>query len=475
MKDFLYNAVFYFNIFVLLYVLFVNGSYLFLSILSISNLRIHIRRIAYGEYEEMQGWVKTPPVSVIVPAFNEESTIRANVLSLLGLNYPEYEVIVVDDGSKDSTLQVLIDEFLLVKVQAVYRRQIETQEVIQMFRSIRYPNLTVIQKKNGGKADALNVGINVSNYPYFCAIDADSLLEKDALLKCMRPMLEGEDDVIACGGIVRIANGCVIRNGRVVDVRLPQSRVALYQVVEYLRGFLVGRLAFSSINNLLIISGAFGVFRKKEVMEVGGYNVNTVGEDMELVVRLQRYIYEKGLKSKALFVPDPVCWTEAPETLQILRRQRSRWHRGLMETMWIHKGVFFRPKYGVLGSFSMPFFLIVELLGPTIEFLGYIFLFIGYYLGVINLPYIFLFTIVSVLFGIFLSLSAILLEEWTLRRYPRIGDLLTLCWYSILENFWYRQLNAMWRTWAFVEQLRRKRDWGVMVRKGFDKPMDKGA
>jgi cellulose synthase/poly-beta-1,6-N-acetylglucosamine synthase-like glycosyltransferase len=427
-----------------------------------------MKRVSYGEYEEMQASSTTPPISVIIPAYNEQSVIKDSIRSLLNLNYPEYEVIVVNDGSRDDTLEVIKDSFGLVPVQPLYRKQLSTKEVKGIYRSVRYPHLIVIDKENGGKSDALNCGINAASFPYFCSIDADSLLEQNSLLKTMRPVLEGEDNVIACGGIVRVANGCSIKNGRIIEVGLPKNRLAIFQVIEYLRGFLIGRLGFSSINNLLIISGAFGVFRKKEVLAVGGYNADIVGEDMELVLKLQRYIYDHKLNCKVLFVPDPVCWTEAPDTMRVLKSQRLRWQRGLIETMILHYGALFRPKYGKLGWLSMPYFLFVELLGPSVEFIGYIVVILGLYLGVIDLQFAILFLIVSVLFGIFLSWTSILLEEWSLRRYPKVTDLLKLVGYSVIENLWYRQVNVYWRTWAFVEYFRKRKGWGMMERKGFD-------
>lgn len=425
-----------------------------------------MKKLSYSEKEEMSKSNLAPPVSIIVPAFNEEITIKDSVLSFLNLDYPEYEVIIVNDGSKDNTLKVLIENFELIAMNQPIRQQLTTQQIKEVYRSYRFPHLIVIDKENGGKADALNAGINLSNYPYYCGVDADSILEHDALLKTMNPFFEGAEDIVACGGIVRIANGCVIKDGRVINVGLPKNKLAMHQVIEYLRSFLMGRLGLSSMNNLLIISGAFGIFRKKEVIAIGGYNTSTVGEDMELVIRLQKYLYDNKQKSKVLFVPDPVCWTEAPESFKILYRQRKRWNKGLFQSLFLHRKTIFNPRYKLMGMVAMPYFLFVELLGPIIELLGYVFIGIGLYLGVVNIPFAILFAIVTLLFGIFLSLGSVLLEEWGLKRYPNVRDLLRLSFYSVIDNFWYRQLNAIWRTWTFFNNFKKDKSWGDMQRRG---------
>lgn len=447
-----------------------------LLFLSLKQLRLYFVRKKYNKYEfeEISTSKLTPPVSILVPAYNEENTIIGSMKSFLNMNYPEYEVIIINDGSNDLTLDKLIEHFHLVKTNQPFRKQINTVEIKDIYYSIQFPQLKVIDKNNGGKADALNAGLNLSNYPYFCAVDADSILEHDALVKTMRPFMEGIDDVIACGGIVRIANGCKIRDGRVLEVGLPRNPIALHQVIEYLRSFLMGRLGFSAINNLLIVSGAFGVFRKKEVLLINGYNTNSIGEDMELVIRLQRFLYDEKKSSKVLFLPDPVCWTEAPSNLRDLYKQRSRWHLGLLQCLWEHKKAIFNPKYKFMGMFALPYFLFVELLGPTIELIGFILLLIGLYFDLVSIPFAILFFVFTLLFGIFLSLSAVFMEEYSLKRYPKIRDLFILTLYSFIENFWYRQLNSIWRTWAFLRALKRDFSWGDIKRSGFEYHNRKG-
>lgn len=459
---------FIFNVFIFIYVVFVDCFYLLLFLLSLKQLNVYLKRVPYSEYEELSISENSPPISIIVPSYNEEHTIKDSVISFLQINYPEYEIIVVNDDSKDQTLDILKENFVLMPIEHfAVRTQLRTKQVRAIYRSTKYPSLIVIDKENGGKADALNAGINVSTYPYFCGVDADSLLEPSSLTKAMKPFFEDGEDIVACGGIIRIANGCKIENGYVKEVRLPTNIFALHQVIEYLRSFLMGRLGLSSLNNLLIISGAFGIFRKQEVLNIGGYSTNTVGEDMELVVKLQKYLYQTKSKAKVLFVPDPVCWTEAPENATLLFRQRTRWHIGLMETLIKHRELIFNPRYKIMGLFAMPYFLFVELLGPTIELVGTILFAVGLLLDLINVPFAILFFIFTFVYGIFLSIGAVLLEEYSFRRYASTKDLWKLFFFSIFENFWYRQMNAFFRTWAFFRFLKKDTKWGAMERKGF--------
>jgi cellulose synthase/poly-beta-1,6-N-acetylglucosamine synthase-like glycosyltransferase len=324
-----------------------------------------------------------------------------------------------------------------------------------------------VDKANGGKADALNAGICAARYPFVCCIDADIILEADALLRVARPMVESSE-VAAVGGIVRVANGCDVDRGRVVEVRTPRNAIPTFQVVEYLRAFLAARTGWGALNCLLIISGAFGMFRRQDLIASGGYAHDTVGEDMELVTRMHRTLREAGRNYKITFVPDPVAWTEVPSSLRVLRRQRDRWHRGLIDTLLRHCKMLFNPRYGTVGLLAMPYFFLFELLGPVVELLGYIAFIVGLLLGILNLEFAVAFFLAAVGLGALLSISAVFLEELRLRRYPRWLDLLKLTIYGILENFGYRQLNTVWRTLAIVSFLRKNTDWGAMERKGFE-------
>ena len=408
-----------------------------------------------------------PPIALLAPAYNEAMTIAESVRSLLSLHYPSFEVIVVNDGSRDETLQVLIDTFELRPIQRHYELAIDHAPIRGVYGATHQPRLIVVDKENGGKADALNAGINVSRAPIFCSMDADSLLEPDALLRAVRPFVEDPERTVAVGGTVRIANGCTISHGRVVEVRPPRNLLALLQTVEYLRAFLMARLAWSRINALTIISGAFGLFRRARVIEAGGYTHGTVGEDMELVVKLHRLMRDKGLPYRIGFVPEPVCWTEAPEDLRVLGRQRARWHRGALETFERHSDVLVKPRYGRLALVGFGYILLVDVLGPIVELLGYLLIPMFWITGVLSTEYLLAFLAVSFTFGVVISVGALALEESELRRFPRARDLVLLTAVAVLENFGYRQLNNLWRLRGVWQYLRKSQSWGTMTRKGF--------
>lgn len=408
----------------------------------------------------------TPAISIIAPAYNEEATLGNSVRSLLLLNYPQFEVIVVSDGSKDATVAVGAREFELLRAPLSYDQPIATQPVRAIYRSLVNPDLVMIDKENGGKADAINAGINAARHPIVCVIDADSLLEEHALSRAVLPFIE-HADTIAAGGIVRIANGCRVERGRVTDVRLPTSHVAMFQVVEYLRAFLAGRVAQSAINGLLIISGAFGLFKREAVVAVGGFRADTIGEDMELVTRLHRLYREQRRPFRIVFQPEPTCWTEAPESLRILGRQRNRWQRGTLQVLGYHKKMLFNPKYGVIGMLAMPYYLIFEAIGPVIEVSGYLLTAIAVPLGLLDWRFAQLLFLAAVLYGTLLSVASVALEELSFRRYPKATDLLWLTAYGVLENFGYRQLSTLWRIAGIVDFVRGKQGWGAMKRKGF--------
>ncbi|KSU59924.1 glycosyl transferase [[Bacillus] enclensis] len=453
---------------VLGYMVLVISFYSLLLLISFVQLRKTYQLDEREPYEELLHLHQTKPVSILVPAYNESVGIMATVRSLLSIEYPEYEIIIVNDGSTDDSLEKLIESFQLVKIKWVIRRQLDTKQVKGVYQSRIYKNLLVVDKENGGKADALNAGINVSNYPYFCSIDGDSVLERTAFLKVMKPIIESDGEVIASGGSIRIANGCEIESGEIVKVGLSRSPIVVMQVIEYLRAFLMGRIGLSRHNLLLIVSGAFGVFSKRWVVEAGGYS-HTVGEDMELVVRLHRYVKEQKANKKIVYVPDPVSWTEAPESLKYLRRQRRRWHRGLFESLWIHRRLIFNPKYGSIGMVSIPYFLIIEFLGPVVELMGYLVMLLSIFFGGVYLEFAILLFLLSVLYGSILSMASVLLEEWTIRKYPKASDIIRLFFYSLTETLWYRPLTVLWRCEGILDVLRRKTGWGEMARKGVSK------
>ncbi len=409
------------------------------------------------------------PVSIIIPVYNEEAGIIDSIHSLLNLRYPQTELIIVNDGSTDHTQQLAIEKFRMIPVQMDILEQVPTKPIKQIYRSEIHPNLLLIEKENGGKADALNVGINASRFPYFCSIDGDSILEESSLLSVMKPIMKSNGDVIAAGGNIRIANGLDIQLGAVFQTDLSKNALVVMQIVEYLRAFLMGRIALSKFNLVLIISGAFSVFSKKWVIEAGGYSTNTVGEDMELVVRLHRLIKEKKEKKRIEFVPEPVCWTEAPQTLSVLRKQRRRWQQGLVQSLWRHKKMTFNPKYGGIGLISFPYFWLIEGLGPIIELGGYVYVLIAFFLGDIYYEFALLLILLFILYGTVFSVASILLEAWSMNTYPKLKDVFRLMIMSLTEVFWYKPLTLIWRFEGFIHFLRRKEDWGQMKRVGLSK------
>lgn len=416
-----------------------------------------------------------PPIALLAPAYNEAATIVESVRSLLSLQYPSFEVIVINDGSGDATLQVLVDAFELRPIHRHYEPALAHAPVRGVYGGAHQPRLIVVDKENGGKADALNAGINISRAPIFCSMDADSLLEPDALLRAVRPFVEEPERTVAVGGTVRIANGCRISHGRVLEVRPPRNLLALLQTVEYLRAFLMARLAWSRINALTIISGAFGLFRRARVIEAGGYTRGTVGEDMELVVKLHRLMRDRRLPYRIAFVPEPVCWTEAPEDLRVLGRQRARWHRGALETFERHRDILVKPRYGRVAVIGFGYILLVDVLGPIVELLGYLLIPIFWLAGLLSTAWLMAFLAVSFTFGVVVSVGALALEESELRRFPRARDLALLTLVAVLENFGYRQLNNLWRLRGVWQYLNRSQSWGTMTRKGFGEPAATGS
>ncbi|MBO6794223.1 MAG: glycosyltransferase family 2 protein [Balneolaceae bacterium] len=453
-----YNWVF------ILYFLFVNITYIILIIFSLIYLKGKDSRDVFG----LTGLFRSDlyaPISILAPAFNEEVNVVASTEALLQLEYHDFEVIVINDGSSDSTLVKLVEHFELYTITNPVNLELEHKPIRSVFKSHRYPNLTVVDKENGRKADALNAGINIASKDLICSIDADSILDTGVLKKLLKAFVEDEN-VVAAGGIVRIANGCEIENYVVKDVGLPRTYLGRIQSVEYLRSFLFGRIGWDYFKSLLIISGAFGVFDRKYVMKVGGYLHDTVGEDMELVVRLHRYCRENKIDYSIRFLPEPVCWTEVPEDWSVLGRQRNRWQRGLADTLWRHRSMLFNPTYGRLAFLAMPYFVFVELLGPLVEFFGFAYFFITIILGNINYTFAVLFLFSAIILGIILSVLAILCEEFTFRKYPNLKHILVLSMYAFLENIGFRQIHTWWRFKGLYKFIRGDKEWGVMSRVG---------
>jgi cellulose synthase/poly-beta-1,6-N-acetylglucosamine synthase-like glycosyltransferase len=424
---------------------------------------------SFVDYRSILSSPFAPSVSLIAPAYNESMTIVDNVRSLLTLHYNNCEVIIVNDGSKDNTMELLIKAYELEKLDFAVNEMIATKAVRGVYKAKNpaYHKLVVVDKENGGKADALNVGINISSNKLIACIDVDCVLEPDSLLKLVKPFMEEENKVIATGGVIRIANSCVVEDGRLISIRVPDSFIARVQVLEYFRAFLMGRMAWAHMNGLLLISGAFGMFDKDTVIRAGGYNHNTVGEDMELLVRMRRLMYEERTPCKVAFIPDPLCWTEAPQTWDILKRQRNRWTRGTAETLWLHRKMILNKKYGILGMLSLPLWVMFEWLAPLIEFFGTLFFFCMAILGFANWPYFFSFLALVYSFAIMTSVFAILFEERSYQQYKRPKHMLKLVVTALCEPFFYHPVTV----WAAIkgnyDLVTGKKSWGEMTRTGF--------
>jgi cellulose synthase/poly-beta-1,6-N-acetylglucosamine synthase-like glycosyltransferase len=462
-----------------MYFAVLNGTYMLLTVLAGVQMGREVRSREYLGLDELFRSPLTPGISVLVPAFNEEAVIVESVRSLLSLRYPRHEVVVTSDGSTDGTIATLVEAFDLAPVRIAPRDGVPTATVRQTYVSRRHSNLLVVDKDNGGRSDALNAGLNVARHPYVCVIDADSLLEDDALLKVAKPILDDPDLLAATGGTIRIANGCRVDHGRVIEARLPSSRLATVQVLEYFRAFLVARVGWSRLNALGIISGAFGLFHRSLLETVGGYWTPTVGEDFELTLRLHRHLRERGEPYRIAFVSDPVCWTEVPEQFATLGRQRRRWQRGLWEGLRRHQPMLLNRRYGAVGLVAMPYFALFEFLSPVFSLAGILITIVLWLLGVLSATYFLAFLLVSIGLGVLLTTAALVLEEFSYRGYRRGSEIVRLLCYAVLENVGYHQLHDVWRALGLLDIARGTTGWGAQQRRGFSpatvqEPADSG-
>jgi cellulose synthase/poly-beta-1,6-N-acetylglucosamine synthase-like glycosyltransferase len=451
------------------YYLASNLAYLMMLVVALKTSAAHQRRLKSYPL----GWIGetplTPPITIIAPAHNEETSIRVAVRSLLENHYPQLEVIVVNDGSDDRTLEAMRDEFRLQPTRTVYVPKAASAPIRGLYRSEVDTRLVVVDKEPGGsKADAVNAGLNAATSPYVCIVDADSILENDALLRIMVPVLEDPERVVAVGGIIRVLNGSEIAGGRLRRVRLPRKSIEVIQVIEYLRAFLIGREAWAQGNMLMIISGAFGVFRTDLVRAVGGYRSSSIGEDFDLVARLHRHLLDKRADYRILFVPDPMCWTEVPSDLKSLGRQRARWQKGLLDVLWPNRDMLFRWRYGRIGFLALPYLWVFELSAPVIEIGGILTIVLAACLGALSREFLFQFLLFGYAFATVISMGSVLQEEITYKRYNDWKDVARLVSYCFLEHFPYRQLHMIWRLQGLWQYLRGDNDWRPLKRKGLE-------
>jgi len=451
--------------------LFLSGSYLILGIFSAIALSKHLRKNSYVNYNSLVLSPLSPKISIIAPAFNESKTIIDNVRTLLSLYYNNFEVILVNDGSTDNTFEKIKEEYELTKVSYYFDYHIPCERIRGVYKSKNpsYNRLIVIDKKNGGKADSLNAGINICQSSLFISIDADSIIETDSILKLVKPFLEEKDrKVIGAGGVIRIVNSCDVERGQIREIHLPGQMLPRLQVLEYTRAFLLGRMAWSRLDGLMLISGAMGIFDRETVIKGGGYSIKTVGEDMELVLRMRRRLAEEGVKYEVTYIPDPLCWTQVPSDVKSLYTQRTRWTRGLVESLWTHRKIFFNKIYGRLGLLGYPYWFFFEWLAPLIAFSGFIYSIYLVVTNSINWPFYLLLFLFVYTFAVSLSIWAILFEEITYHKYKKKRDVLKLLVAALLEPFFY-PMHTYFAVRGNLEALRGKKGWGKVERKGFEK------
>jgi cellulose synthase/poly-beta-1,6-N-acetylglucosamine synthase-like glycosyltransferase len=472
----LHEAVLAFNAFVIVYMLAQYANQLILTCLGWREISEYVKRRQLRDYDTIARSELSVPVSLVIPAYNEVAVILESVRSLLRSHYAAFEVVVVNDGSTDGTLEVLMEEYNLMPDMRVPRARLDCKPVIGSYRSLRDDRLVVIDKQNGGsRADAMNAGLQYARYPLFLAVDADTLLDVDALPRLVREF-QVRPETVALGGIVRIANGSTVEAGHVVEARTPRQLLVNLQIIEYLRAFLVGRTGWSRLGAILIVSGAFGIFRREDVIEAGGYDPGSFAEDAELVLRLHRYCREREREYRIGFIADPVCWTEAPSTLGALRSQRDRWQRGLLQVLWRYRDMIGRRRYGSVGLFALPYFLAFEAAGPVIEVTGYAVILTSLAFGWIPLALAALFFAVAIALGIAFSFGALLVEERAFQRYRRWRCFGRLVLAAAIENLGYRQWYALIRVRATWAQLRgRDMQWGEMRRSGFNPANARGS
>ena len=459
-----------FEVPVLVYFLVINTSYLLLILMAAGGFVAHLRRLEHAGREETVSSQLAPGVSLLVPAYNEAAGIVPSGQAMLALRYPRHEIVVIDDGSTDDTFERLREAFDLVRVDRELPRDVPVKaRVIDVWvpRDGR-TRLVAVRKENSGKTDALNVGINAASEPLVAMVDADSLLDPDALLTVAKPFADDPIRTVATGGVVRAANGCTVVAGRIVEIRTPRQWLPRVQIVEYLRAFLLGRTGWSRMGALILISGAFGLFRRDVLVEVQGLDTDSIGEDFELVMRIHRHMRRARRDYRVEFVSEPVSWTEVPANLKVLRSQRRRWHRGLWEVLWKYRGMVLNPRYGRIGMIALPWYWVFELMAPALELAGIILVPLGLALGLVNVRFALLFVLVAYGYAIVVTLAAMAVEELSFHKYPRWRDLGATLLASVAENLGYRQLTAWWRVEGWWAGLRRGTHvWGTMTRQGF--------
>lgn len=458
------NIFFFYYVFIYAIVFFIS------TISSVLELNEDIRKRKYFNRLSITSNDNYVPVSILVPAYNEESTVADCIESLAYQDYPDYEIIVIDDGSSDNTSSVVVDRFNLKKVAKPIRRVVECKNEESIYEGVINDKIkiTLVRKENGGKADALNMGINVSNYPLFISLDADSILQKDSLTNIVMPYME-DDTTIAVGGNIKVSNSVVLDNGEVVRILTPKNLLVIFQTIEYFRVFLTTRVWFNKFNGNLIISGAFGLFKKSSVINVGGYDTNTIGEDMDLVVKLHSFYRKNKLQYSIKYSHKAICWSQVPEKYKDLKNQRRRWHIGLITSLYTHKYILLNIKYGLVGVFSFLYFTVFEMLSCIVDVFGLGVIILSYFLGFLNIDFLFTFLLIYIGYSIVISIAAIILENYSFKNTLNFKSIFIYIIFSVLESFGYRQVCGWFRLSGFFGYRKRKYQWSKITRKSQNK------
>lgn len=456
----------YINIFFMYYIFIYSIIFFISTISSVLDFNENRRKKKYLNEISIKSSENYVPISILVPAYNEEATIVDCINSLSYLEYSEYEIIVIDDGSKDDTSKVVIDNFNLKKISRPIRKVVKCKEEEEIYEGYTFNNkkIILVRKKNGGKADALNMGINISKYPLFVSLDADSILQRDSLSNIARPFME-DDTTVAVGGNIKVANQVVLDKGQVVKTFSPKKLLVIFQLIEYYRVFLTTRVWFNKFNGNLIISGAFGLFRKSSVVNIGGYDTNTIGEDMDLVVKLHSFYRKNKLPYTIKYSYDAICWSQVPEKYKDFKGQRRRWHIGLMTTLINHKYILFNFRYGIVGTFSFVYFLIYELLSCVLDVVGVVVIILSYFTGLLNSQFLFIFLFVYIFYSMLISITSIILENYVFNHIASKATIVKLILFSSIESFGYRQICSWCRLTGIIGYRKRKHEWNKISRK----------
>ena len=469
MKDLLIE---FFQYGVFFYATLLAIGYIVLSVMGYINIKKYKWQYTGIEDEMLKESPFAPGISVVAPAFNEEKTIVVNVHSMLTLDYPLFEVVIVNDGSTDSTLELLIDEFELEETPFAYVEKIRTKPFKRVLKSrnSKYDKLTVVDKENGGtKADASNAGINASVFPYFICTDVDCILSRDALLKMIQPILSSSKPIIAVGATMRLSNSCKVdEKGVMISAHPPKGIIPCFQEIEYLRSYLIAKMGWSLINSVPNVSGGLGLFDKAVAIEAGGYDPLSHAEDMDMILRMVAYMRDFSKEYKVVYIPVTTCWTEGPPNLSILNRQRTRWGRGLMQMFLVHRGFLFNRKYGRVGLLLMPYIFIFEFIAPIIEALGIIMLIFFLITNQINFETVYIMFAYIYLLGISVTSLAIVLDLKVAKVYSKFREYLKLIFFSFFEVVIYHPFVTFFNLKGYVDFLsKQKFEWGAMTRQGF--------